>query len=144
MWLWATAVCPYTSQKCEKWSIPERRTWHSLSKVRVLKLGSLGFCWFSLLLECAFNWLVTAFDYTHSFTWVFGYTVRSINIGKSTQFSSFWLYTPPQWIWNETNKMCFMCRLSVLIWGYLHPNQVNGVGIKTVSICASHFLRDQK
>ena len=31
-------------------------------------------------------------------------TVRSINIGTSTQFSSFWLYTPPQWIWNETNK----------------------------------------
>ena len=26
------------------------------------------------------------------------YTVRSINIGTSTQFSSFWLYTPPQWI----------------------------------------------
>ena len=34
-----------------------------------------------------------------------------------------------------------MCRLS-LIWEYLHPNQVNGVGITTVSICASH--RDQK
>ena len=28
------------------------------------------------------------------------YTVRSINIGTSTQFTSFWLYTPPQWIWN--------------------------------------------
>ena len=24
--------------------------------------------------------------------------VRSVNIGTSTQFSSFWLYTPPQWI----------------------------------------------
>ena len=23
------------------------------------------------------------------------------------------------------NKMCFNCRLSALIWGYLHPNQVN-------------------
>ncbi len=28
--------------------------------------------------------------------------------------------------------MCFNCRLSALIWGYLHPNQVNGVGITTV------------
>ena len=26
----------------------------------------------------------------------------------------------------------------------VHPNQVNGVGITTVSICASHFLRDQR
>ncbi len=39
--------------------------------------------------------------------------------------------------------MCFNCRLSALIWGYLHPNQVNGVGITTVCICASHLLRDQ-
>ncbi len=38
------------------------------------------------------------------------------------------------------NKMCFNCRLSALIWGYLHPNQVNGVGITTVCICASHFV----
>ena len=30
-------------------------------------------------------------------------TVRSINIG--TQFSFFWLYTPPQWIWNETKRV---------------------------------------
>ncbi len=44
--------------------------------------------------------------------------------------------------WND--KMCFNCRLSALIWGYLHPNQVNGVGITTVCICASHLLRDQK
>ncbi len=28
--------------------------------------------------------------------------------------------------------MCFNCRRSALIWGYLHPNQVNGVGITTV------------
>ncbi len=40
--------------------------------------------------------------------------------------------------------MCFNCRLSALIWGYLHPNQVNGVGITTVCICASHLLRDPK
>jgi len=40
--------------------------------------------------------------------------------------------------------MCFNCRLSALLLGYLHPNQVNGVGIITVSICASHILRDQK
>ena len=26
------------------------------------------------------------------------HTVRSINFGTSTQLSSFWLYTPPQWI----------------------------------------------
>ncbi len=42
------------------------------------------------------------------------------------------------------NKMCFNCRLSALIWGYLHPNQVNGVGITTVCICASHLLRGPK
>ena len=61
---------------------------------------------------------------THAHTHAQTHTVRSINIGTSTQFSSFWLYTPPQWIWNETNKpkMCFNCRLSALIWGYLHPS----------------------
>ena len=31
--------------------------------------------------------------------------------------------------------MCFKCRLSALISGYLHPNQVNGVGITTHFIC---------
>ena len=72
-------------------------------------------------------------------------TVRSINIGTLTQFSSFWLYIPPQWIWNKKkNNMRFNCRLSALIWGYLHPNQVNGVGITTVSICASHFFKGPK
>ena len=28
-------------------------------------------------------------------------------------------------------NMCFKCRLSALIWEYLHPNQVNCVGITT-------------
>ena len=61
------------------------------------------------------------------------------NIGISTQFSSCRLYTPPQWIWNETNKMCFNCRLSALIWGYLHPNQVNSVGITSFYMCLPLF-----
>ena len=74
---------------------------------------------------------------------VSSHTVRSINIWTLTQFSSFWLCTPPQWILNETIKMCFKCRLSALIWGYLHPNQVNGVGITTHFICGPPFLRDQ-
>ena len=43
------------------------------------------------------------------------FTVRSINIRTSTQFSSFWLYTPPQWIWNETNTMYFNCRLNLRV-----------------------------
>ena len=38
-------------------------------------------------------------------------TVRSINIWKFTQFSPFWLCTPPQQTWNETIMMCFKCRL---------------------------------
>ena len=42
------------------------------------------------------------------------------------------------------HKMCFNCRLSALIWGYLHPNQVNGVGITTVSIYASHLFKGPK
>ena len=71
-------------------------------------------------------------------------TVRSISIWTLTQFSAFQLCTTPQWIWNETIKMCFKCRLWALIWGYLHPNQMNGVGITTHFICASTFLRDQK
>ena len=41
---------------------------------------------------------------------------------------------------DETNKMCFNCRLSAFsIFQYLHPNQVNCVGITTVSICASQL-----
>ena len=35
--------------------------------------------------------------------------------------------------------MSFMCSLSALIWGYLHPNQVNGVGITTVTMCLPLF-----
>ena len=40
--------------------------------------------------------------------------------------------------------MCFKCRLWALIWGYLHPNRVNGVGITTHFICAFHFDSWQK
>ena len=65
-------------------------------------------------------------------------TVRSIYIRTLTQFSQFWLCTQPQWTWNwtwnETIKMWCKCRLLALIWGYLYPNQVNGVRITT------HFI----
>ena len=56
-----------------------------------------------------------------------------------TWFSPFWLRSPPQWTWNEPLKVCFKCRLSTLIWGYLHPNRVNSVGITTYFICGFPF-----
>ena len=48
--------------------------------------------------------------------------------------------------WNEQDVLyvqTFNFNLRVF-YKNLIPNQVNGVGITTVSICASHFLRDQK
>ena len=86
---------------------------------------------------------ITSMPYIYIYIYIYIYThihtVRSIHIG--TQFVLA-LYTTTMDL--KLNKMCFNCRFSALIWGYLHPNQVNGVGITTVSICASHFLRDQR
>ena len=43
-----------------------------------------------------------------------------------------------------TGNIQFQFSFRLPSYEYLHPNQVNGVGITTVSICASHFLRDQR
>lgn len=59
--------------------------------------------------------------------------IQSINIETATQFSSFWLYPPPQWIWNKINRMSFNCRLSALNWGYLHIKSGELMGITKVS-----------
>ena len=53
-----------------------------------------------------------------------------------TIFINLPLYTP------KTDLI--KCRLSALIWGYLNPNQVNGVGIATHFIRGFLFLGNQK
>lgn len=70
------------------------------------------------------QWVLTCLTLAH--------TVRSINIGILTQFSSFWLYT---------STTCALTA-DLQLWGYLHPNRVKG--IVTVSICVFYFLKDQK
>ena len=59
-------------------------------------------------------------------------TVRSIKIWPITQFIILARYTTTMDL--KWNKMCFKCRLSALIRGYLHPDQVNGAGVTT------HFI----
>lgn len=59
------------------------------------------------------------------------HTQHNISIWTVTPF----LGIPPKWVWNETISMCFKFRFSALIWRYLHPNLMNGVGIIDIRIC---------
>ncbi len=89
------------------------------------------------------NRSIVSLSHTHTHTHIYIYSQVHKYWDIDTILTFLALY-PPQWISNETNKMCFNCRLSALIWGYLHPNQVNGVGITTVCICALPLVKGPK